>query len=337
MTGPRERRHDRILAVGVLPVVLGLLLAGCTVDEPQGPDAAAVPALLVASGPEPESELLARTVVALLAEAEVVAEPLLLADGRSVRQAIELGDAALAVLYSGEEWLTRLGRADPPADPLEGLRVLADTDRERGLHWFLPDPELVGAGLPANATFAFFVAGPPTVHADLRSLSELSLRLSELPELSLCVDPGFAQGADGLAALLSTYSVRRDRPFVAADPAEAVRRVREGDCVAGLSSATDGVAWRAGLRPLADDLRFFPAFVPAPVVRTATLEEVPAIGAALRPFVDGLSTAVLGRANARVVAGEAPQQVAEDLAEELVQELAGRLPATPLTDVAPAP
>lgn len=337
MTGPREGRRRRTLAVLALPVVLGVVLTACTVDDPDGADVAAVPALLVASGPEPEAELLAHTVVALLAQVDVVAEPLLLADGRSVRQAIELGDAELAVVYSGEEWLTRLGRADPPTDPLEGLEVLADADLARGLRWLLPDPELAGPGVPANATFAFFVAGPPTVHADLRSLSELSLRLSELPELSLCVDPGFAQGSDGLAALLSTYSVRRDRPFVAADPVEAVRRVRVGDCVAGLSSATDGEAWRAGLRPLADDLRFFPAFVPVPLVRATTLERSPAIEGALRPLVDGLSTAVLGRANARIAAGEAPEVVAGELAEDLAEELAARLLGTALTDVAPAP
>jgi len=200
--------------------------------------------------------------------------------------------------------------------------------------WLLPDPETAGAGVPADATFAFFVAGPPAVHADLRSLSELSLRLSEQPALSLCVDMGFAQGSDGLPALLSTYSVRRDRPFIAADPSEAVRRVRDGDCVAGLSSATDGRAWGAGLRPLADDLRFFPAFVPTPVVRAGVLEATPRVRDALRPLVDALSTTALGRANARIVAGEAPSLVAERLAAELV--LRAR-PATALTDVPPAP
>ena len=276
------------------------------------------PALLVASGPEAEAQLLARTVAVLLVEQGIAADPLALADGRSVRQAVELGDVDVAVVYSGEEWLTSLGRPDPPADALEGLEVLAAADRPRGLVWLVPEREAVGGGVPADATFAFFVAGPPSVHADLRSLSELSLRLSEQPALTLCVDAAFARGNDGLPALLSTYSVRRDRPFIAVDPSEAVRRVRDGDCVAGLSSATDGRAWGAGLSPLADDLRFFPAFVPVPVVRAGALVAAPRVGEALRPLVDGLSTAVLGRANARVVAGEDPQAVAEALAAELV-------------------
>jgi glycine betaine/choline ABC-type transport system substrate-binding protein len=170
---------------------------------------------------------------------------------------------------------------------------------------------------PANATFAFFVAGPPSADADLRTLSELALRLSERPGLSLCVDLEFGRRPDGLAALLSAYSVRRDRPFLAADPAEAVLGVVAGDCVAGLSHATDGLAWRSGLQPLVDDLRFFPAFVPAPVVRTEVLERLPVVLPALRPLLEELSTGMLGRANGAVVAGSSIETVATDLVARL--------------------
>jgi osmoprotectant transport system substrate-binding protein len=308
---PSDRvRH----AAGALALIsaLGALTAGCSERaEPAGP-----PSLLVAVGPDAESRILASTIGLLLEDVGIVAELVAFADGRSTRQAIELGDVDLAIAYSGEEWLSSLGRANPPADPLVGLEVLAEADRVRGLTWLLPS---IGAGggveePPANATFAFFVAGPPSADADLRTLSELSLRLSERPELSLCVDTEFGRRPDGLAALLSAYSVRRDRPFLAADPAEAVLGVLAGDCIAGLSHATDGIAWRSGLRPLSDDLRFFPAFVPSPVVRTVVLEELPGIDRALRPLLDGLSTGVLGRANGEVASGASIESVAADLA-----------------------
>jgi osmoprotectant transport system substrate-binding protein len=294
-------------------LVLMVPLVACTQQATeQGP-----PALRVAVGPEPESRLLAATIVVLLADAGIVAEPAVFADGRSARQAIELGDAELAVAYSGEEWLARLGRADPPADPMAAFAALVEADRSRGLTWLVP---AAGVGVeepPANATFAFFVAGPPSIDADLRTLSELSLRLSERPELSLCVDTEFGRREDGLAALLSAYSVRRDRPFLAADPVDAIVRVRDGDCIAGLSHATDGRAWRAGMHPLVDDLRFFPAFVPAPVVRTATLGETPGLERALRPLVEGLSTGILGRANGAVSGGVSIESAAADLVVRL--------------------
>jgi osmoprotectant transport system substrate-binding protein len=293
--------------------VLAAVLAACTDDVEED----VVGALRIAIGPEQESRLLARTIVLLLADAGIVAEPVVLADGRSARQALELGDVELAVAYSGEEWLTRLGRPDPPAEPSEAFTALLEEDRTRGLTWLVPRG---GSGIeepPANATFAFFVAGPPSSDADLRTLSELSLRLSERPQLSLCVDTEFGRRVDGLAALLSAYSVRRDRPFLAADPNEAIVRVLAGECVAGLSHATDGRAWRAGMHPLIDDLRFFPAFVPAPIVRTATLEMTPGLEEALRPLLDGLSTGLLGRANGAVASGAGIDQVALELAAQL--------------------
>ena len=302
-------------------VLLVLPVAGCA----DRADPASPPSLRVAAGPEAESQLLSRVVGLLLEEVEIAVELVVLADGRSTRQAIELGDVDLVIAYSGEEWLGSLGRANPPADPAAGLDALAEADRMRGLTWLRP---AVGDGdgvedPPANVTFAFFAAGPPSIHADLRTLSDLSLRLSERPELSLCVDTEFGRRSDGLAALLSAYSVRRDRPFLAADPAEAVLGVLAGDCVAGLSHATDGLAWRSGLHPLADDLRFFPAFVPAPVVRTAVLEDLPEISSALRPLLGGLSTGMLGRANSEMVAGVSVEAAAADLVARLHARTAG--------------
>lgn len=311
MTGaPRARIRHAVVALAAVG-----LLAACTA----GVSGAPAPALRVASGPEGESRLLSRTIVLLLEDAGISAETVVLADGRSVRQAIELGDVELAVAYSGEEWLTRLGRADPPSDAAAGFEVLVGADRTRGLTWLVPT---FGSGTeepPANATFAFFVAGPPSRDADLRTLSELALRLSERPDLSLCVDTEFGRRPDGLAALLSAYSVRRDRPFLAADPVEAVLGVLAGDCIAGLSHATDGLAWRSGLAPLVDDLRFFPAFVPAPLVRTAVLEGTPGLEAALRPLVEGLSTGMLGRANGAVRGGGSVDVIAADLVARLAQ------------------
>jgi osmoprotectant transport system substrate-binding protein len=311
----RTRRARAALVVLVVSVAT---LAACA-----GPSEVEAPALRVASGPELESQLLARTVVVLLGDAGIAAEPVVFADGRSVRQAVELGDVELAIVYSGEEWLMRLGRPDPPADPAAGFAALVEADRGRGLTWLVPASGSGSEEPPANATFAFFVAGPPAAHADLRTLSELSLRLSERPDLSLCVDTEFGRRADGLSALLSAYSVRRDRPFLAADPVEAIGRVLTGDCVAGLSHGTDGRAWQAGMQPLVDDLRFFPAFVPAVVVRSGTLVAAPGLEAALRPLPDGLSTALLGRANGAVDAGVGLDAAAVDLALRLPGSVSG--------------
>jgi len=300
--------------LGVLAVLLALLLAaGCASDS------VTVVSVRIATGPDPESVLLASTALELLRSDGIEAELVSFGDERSARQAIELGDVDVHIAYSGEVWLD-LGRANPPSDATVSLEAVSVADRERGIVWLLPTQfaEVDGVEqIPANATFAFFVAGPPAVDADLRTLSQLSLRLSERPDASICVDSEFGRRPDGLAAMLSAYSVRRDRPFLAADPAQAVLGVLAGDCLAGLSHATDGRAWRAGLQPLVDDLRFFPAFVPIPTVRSTLLAERPAVADALAPLAGELSTGLLGRANAHVEAGRLVQTVAAELAEEL--------------------
>jgi len=323
MTFTAHRRARRPVSAGprrtlrVIAATLVVLVAvGCASRSVEVPD------VRIATGPDPESVLLASTALALLESAGIDAELVTFGDERSARQAIELGDVDVHLAYSGEVWLDS-GRANPPGDVSVSLESVGAADLERGIVWLLdadpPEPEGVD-GIeqgPANATFAFFVAGPPAVDADLRTLSQLSLRLSERPDASICVDSEFGRRPDGLAAMLSAYSVRRDRPFLAADPAQAVLGVLEGDCIAGLSHATDGRAWRAGLQPLVDDLRFFPAFVPAPTVRSELLAERPSVAIALAPLVGELSTGLLGRANARVEAGRPVPAVAAELAEEL--------------------
>jgi osmoprotectant transport system substrate-binding protein len=318
VTPGRGHRRAARAAAGAALVVL---VVGCAAPPPaEGP-----PPFRIAVGPDPEAALLARTAGVLAQEAGVPVALLELAEVRSERQAVELGDADLYVGYSGQAWLEVLGRADPPVDPTAGLATVASADRERGLVWLLPGD---GTGLeapPANATFALFVAGPPAVDADLRTLSGLALRLGERPDAPLCVDEGFAARADGLGALLAAYGVRRDRPFLAADPERAVAGVVARDCLAGLSHATDGRAWAAGLQPLVDDLRFFFALVPVPVVRADALSEHPRLRASLAPL-GRLSTAALGRANARVATGEGIAGVAADLAVALRDGAAGSGP-----------
>lgn len=318
----------------LLPLVLlaavlllgALALLGRAAADPPDPDEGEPPVaapLRVGAGPDAESALLAHTMAALLALEEVPAEVVSFADARDTRQALTLGDVDLRPAYTGETWLETLGRADPPGDPRTSFEEVRAADLQRGLVWFRP--RFLGGldGPPANATFAFVVAGPPSVNADLTTMSQLASRLSADPDATLCVDPEFASRPDGLRAVLAAYSVRSDQPVLAAPPEDAVRGVVLGECIAGLTTATDGAAWQAGLRPLADDLQVFPAFVVLPHARRATMMGRPGISVALSPMASQLTTALLGEWNARVVAGEPLEQVAEDAAAELARR-AGR-------------
>ncbi|GGI04287.1 glycine betaine ABC transporter substrate-binding protein [Egicoccus halophilus] len=303
-----------------------LILFACTsqVDTgvPAGSDDVAtgdLSPLRIASGPELETRVLAHTVQRLLELAGQPTRIVVFGDGRDARQAMELGDVDVQAGYTGETWLETLGRADPPGDPRASFVAVRDHDEPEDLVWLRPR---FGDGSldqpPANATFAFVVQGAAGPGADLRTLSDLARRLSEQPDALVCVDREFGTRVDGLRAVLEAYSVRSDRAFLAADPEEAVRGVAAGDCLAGLTTTTDGAAWGAGLRPLVDDLRVFPAFVPLPQIRAEVIEERPTVRVALGPMAAQLTTALLGSANARVTAGEPVEQVADELARELL-------------------
>ena len=303
-----------------------LLLAvatSCT-GAPAGEDERGRAPLRVAASDDVEATLLAHLLVALLDAEAIAAEVRTYADARDAQQALELGAVDLRPGYTGEAWLETLGRADPPGDPEASFGPVRADGERRGIVWLPPRFGETVDGPPANATFAFAVAGPPSPDSDLRTVSQLAARLSERPDASVCVDREFGTRPDGLRAVLEAYRVRTDRQFLAASPDEAVVGVLEGDCLAGLTTATDGQAGAAGLQLLVDDLEVFPAFVPAVQVRDEVLQERPEVAEALAPFGEELTTAALRGYNARLVAGEPVETVAAEAAQELRQRAAER-------------
>lgn len=303
-------------------MALSVVVAGCTDTTGGGPDAD--PPLRVAASDDAEATLLGHVIVALLDAEDIAAEVRPYTDARDAQQALELGAVDLRLGYTGEAWLETLGRADPPGDPEASFGPVRRHGERRGIVWLPPRFTEEVEGPPANATFAFAVAGSPSPDADLRTVSQLAARLSERPDASVCVDREFGTRPDGLRAVLEAYRVRTDRQFLAATPDEAVAGVAAGDCLAGLTTATDGQAGAAGLQLLVDDLGVFPAFVPAVQVREEVLLDRPEVGEALAPLGEELTSALLRGYNARLVAGEPVELVALEAAQELRSRLANR-------------
>jgi osmoprotectant transport system substrate-binding protein len=299
-------------------LLLALLLTACTVGGGGvEPGEEQIEPIRVGAGPDPETALLAHTLVALLRRAGIGAEVVAFSEARDARRALEQGDVELRPAYTGEAWLETLGRPDPPGDPEASYLAVAEQDAGRDISWLPPEFGDTPDEPPANATFAFVVADRVAADAELITVSQLATRLAERPDALLCVDDEFASRPDGLRAVLAAYSVRSDQPVLAANPQDAVLGVAAGDCLAGLTTATDGAAWQAGLRPLTDDLRVFPAFVPLPQLRDDTTE-FDTVRVAIEPLPSQLSTTLLAAANGRIVAGEPLEQVADELATELL-------------------
>jgi osmoprotectant transport system substrate-binding protein len=294
-----HRRRPRRGVVGA--TLAGLLLvatvlAGCS-------PAGASPAVVIGAGATDEQRLLAAlTREALQREGvpvEVVAD---LGGTPGLRRQALADQIDLFWDYTGAAWSLGLREPAPPADPLDSWERVRQADRDQGLRWLEPTA--------ANATFALAVRRDDLPDAGRRDLGWLAGELSG-GDRRLCADRDFITRADGLASLAAEYGIDLTAlPTRAASEEQAVAAVRDGECFAGLVTATSGAARAAGLVPVADELRVFPAFVVAPVVREGSPAGAPAVVRALRGVARSLDTATLAALNARVAAGEAPDVIA---------------------------
>lgn len=292
------RTAARLLAACLCALGVVALAASCTRSD-------AADGVTVGIGATTEQRLLAALTLVALERAGVAATVEEVGDTRDLHEAARRGEVDLFWDYSGAALsLELLRRQSPPTATQESFERAAKADSERDdLRWLGPSQ--------ANATLALFVRATDVGETE-RTLTLLSRRLSE-GQLALCADPDFVERPEGLESLAEEYAISTQLQTVDAPEPDAIAGVAAGECFAGLVTATSGAAQNAGLVPVDDDLRVFPAFVVAPVVRGAALERTPSLEAALDQVVALLdSTARLRTLNARVEEGIEPRVVAEE-------------------------
>ncbi len=307
-----------MLALAAL-VLVAVVVASCT----SMPDGEVVPPgdpVILGTGPEAESRLLAAVASDLLLRAGYAPTVVELADAGAAQRALDVGDVDLLPGYTGEAWLD-LGLENPSSDPRTSFARVQSVAASFGITWLRPGFELeLGVnGPPADATFGLFVRGIPSPDADLRTISQLATRLPERPEARVCVDADFIRRDDGWRAVAQAYSIA-EPIIVEAGPIDALRGVATGECFVGLGSATDGEAWAAGLQLLDDPLGVFPAFAVTFQARTELVEEDPGIEQALAPLTAHLTTRLLGIWNGQVARGGAIAEVAAAAADAVLQQ-----------------
>jgi osmoprotectant transport system substrate-binding protein len=301
-----------IVAVAIALAGMGVVVFSVLGSE-AAPDTEVAP-VRVGVGGDAESLLLGHVAAELVRAHGIEKEVVTFGHARDARRALNLGEVEVVPMHTGAVWLDQLGWADPPGDPETSFERVRDADERRDLLWLGPTR--------ANATFTFVVAAPPDESAALDSLVDLAVAANADPEVVLCVDPDFAERPDGLAEVARIYGVSDEvlaHQVLAVPSTEAVVGVTRGGCTSGLTTATDGQAWLAGLYPLSDPQRTFPAFVVAPVVSREATESHPSLREALEPFGPDLTTDRLAAWNGRVIAGEGVDAVAGDAAGVLLE------------------
>lgn len=169
-------------------------------------------------------------------------------------------------------------------------RAVEATYRERwNLRWMPP--------LGFENTFAMLVRRSTADSLRLETLSDLAAHAAALT-------PGFgyefAERADGLPGLQERYGLEFDGAPRVMDLQLTYRALAAGevDLIAG--NSTDGQIEALDLVALQDDRGYFPPYEAAVVVRGATLERHPALGAALRDLGGRIDTDEMRRLNRAV-------------------------------------
>jgi glycine betaine/choline ABC-type transport system substrate-binding protein len=201
-------------------------------------------------------------------------------------EALKQGGIDLYPEYTGTA-LTAVLKQPVDRDPAVVLNRVRDGYRPLGLQWLQP--------LGFDNTFAMVVRTDVAATDRLRTLTDAAQRTRPW---RLGVGYEFVQRPDGLDGLVRSYGLRVDGSPVTMDLGLLYPALQSRSIEMAAASATDGRLASSEYTVLADDLRYFPPYECAIVVRQAALERVPELRAALEELSGRISAVDMRQMNA---------------------------------------
>ncbi len=267
-----------VLSAGGLVLALLVVPAAATplaVTAPAAPAAMVTPAedtIVVGSKNFTENRILAEVMAALIeAHTELDVQ---LADGlvgtMVVFEALRTGEIDIYPEYTGTGWAVILGETGVARDPLRTyVHVAAEYERRFALTWLQP------FGF-ANS-YALAVRSELAERHGLRRISDLAPLAGEL---TVGVSHEFLDRGDGWRGLVAAYGLNVG-DVRGMDHGLAFESIAAGEIDVIDAWTTDGKLLRFDVTVLEDDLRFWPPYDCAPVVRAETLRRHPELRALL--------------------------------------------------------
>lgn len=224
------------------------------------------------------------------------------------RSAQESGQLDMLWEYTGVS-LVSYNHIDEKLDSAATYTRVKELDGKKGLVWLTPSrfSNTYALALPEDVAKAY-----PQVN----TISQLNQVLIDEPKKGhiLALDTEFANRSDGLVGLTQTYDLKFTRRDIRQMDAGLVyTALRNGQVFTGLVYTTDGRLNAFKLKLLEDDLKYFPDYTAAPVVRQQLLDAHPQLAAQLKPLAQMLDDATMRELNAQVdVAHRSPTVVAAE-------------------------
>ncbi|HZT86825.1 MAG TPA: ABC transporter substrate-binding protein [Stellaceae bacterium] len=276
-----------------------------------GAAVAATP-VIVASKIDTEGALLGNMIVAALeARGIPVTSKLQLGPTNILRAAILAGQIDLYPEYTGNGALFFHREGDPAwKDAAKGYALVKRLDLEKNhLVWLAP--------APANNTWVIAVRKDIPGLDGRWCLEDLARYVNGGGRIRLAASAEFVESPAALPAFEKTYGfrLRADQLLTLSGGNTAATLRAAAEKLSGVNAAmaygTDGAITALGLVALCDDKGAQIVYAPAPVVRSAVLQEYPAIADALDLIFATLTLETLQRLNAKIaVEGAQPEAVA---------------------------
>ncbi|MFJ1457867.1 glycine betaine ABC transporter substrate-binding protein [Nocardia sp. N2S4-5] len=226
----------------------------------------------------------------------------------SLRDAQLHGQVDVAFDYTGTGWINYLGNENPVPDSVAQFEAVRDQDRtEHGMVW----ADLA----PMNNTYALVTSAPAQQRTGATTLSDYARLVNTDPGTgSTCVGTEFSVRQDGFPGLVRKYGVDTGKVHKQVMQDSLVYPATAGGtCQFGSVAATDGRIPALDLKLLDDDLKFFPKYNAALVMRESFATAHPQVAEVMAPITRLLTNESITELNRKVdVEGQEPADVARD-------------------------
>jgi osmoprotectant transport system substrate-binding protein len=224
-----------------------------------------------------------------------------IAGSNKLRSALLHDDIDIYWEYTGTGWLSHLQHTRAIADPRQCYEQVRDEDRRNGIEW-LPCA-------PVNNTYTIMMRKARAESLGIRTVSQMA---QQSDKLSFAVDHEFTARPDGLPGLQAAYGLKqKEDKILVMDNAIIYKALKDDQADLGMGFSTDGRIAAFNLVNLVDDKNFFPAYNPAPNMRTQFARDNPKIVDILNRVSAKLDNQVITQLNYQV---DIEQKVPRDVA-----------------------
>lgn len=224
-----------------------------------------------------------------------------------VRSALKNKEIDICWEYTGTAWVSHLQHDKPLTDSQDCYNKVKAEDEKNGIEWL--------NYAPFNNTYTVMMRKTQAEELGIKTLSQLGAYISANPKkLKIAVDHEFTSRGDGLPGLETKYGFKiGESNLIVMDNGIIYKALKEKQADIGMGFSTDGRIKAFDLVNLTDDLKFFPAYNPAPNLRTDFAKENPKIVEILNKFSAKLDNETIARLNYLVdIEEKVPRNVAKE-------------------------